>query len=338
MEETYVLPEDRIALYPANPRDSCRLMVVKLPSMTVEDVVFSQIGHYFLRGDVITVNNSRVMHARIRGFKDTGARVEFLLLEEKEKGVWRALGKPASRLRKGMKISIVSASGKQCTLHIEDKYARGIFTVSAPADILEYGVVPLPPYIASRRRECDNDIDDYQTNFALKDGSVASPTSALHFTRELVESIKSKGVQFAEVTLHVGPGTFRTTYDRPESEKYSISGTAADCLNNASRICVCGTTVMRTLETGYHSGKYIPGSGSSDIYIKPGHAFSPVNMFITNFHMSGTPLIKLVAAYLDGFYKNEGMDKILKLYKRALDKGYMFLSYGDAMMFIDERV
>jgi S-adenosylmethionine:tRNA ribosyltransferase-isomerase len=335
--ELYELPEEQIALYPSKPRDACRLMVVMLPSLEVKDIVFTDLKDFFSAGDIIAVNNSRVLNARINGAKKSGGKVEFLLLEKIDDNLWRAMGKPASRLREGMSIDIKSPAGSECTVRIAEKREKGIFVLEAPPNILEYGIVPLPPYIASRRSASESDFADYQTTFALKDGSVASPTSALHFTPELVEAITKKGALFSGVTLHVGPGTFRTSYNRPDPELYSVSGKAAQYLNSAKRLCACGTTVMRTLETVWSDGQYYPDSGRTDLYIKAPHRFSPVKMFITNFHMSGTPLIELVAAFVDKFIAGRGMETTLALYRRALQKGYMFLSYGDAMMLVDER-
>jgi S-adenosylmethionine:tRNA ribosyltransferase-isomerase len=331
----YELPEERIALYPVSPRESCRLMVIKLPSLQIEDRVFSDIDQYLKQGDAIAVNDSRVMTARLKGQKDTGGNVEFLLLEKQHNG-WRAMGRPAQRLREGMEINIYSRAGKKCTVSILEKHENGIFKIAASEDILEYGQVPLPPYIISRRDLIDGDSKDYQTNFASSDGSVASPTSALHFSDKVINNLKNKGVTFAPVTLHVGPGTFRSNYERPDAEKYIFSDESANVLNNAERICICGTTVMRTIETVYNGKDYEASSGETDLFIEPGHEFSRVKMFLTNFHLPGTPLLLMVAAFLERYFPGQGRQKVVELYEYALKQEYRFLSYGDAMLMIDE--
>ncbi len=329
----YELPEESIALNPVYPRDSCRLMVVHLSDMRVEDILFSDIHNYFESMDVIAVNNSRVIPARIKGRKNTGGKVEFLLLDKSDAG-WKALGKPAARLNEGMTIDITGMNGESNSVEIVKKHPEGRFVIKVPDNILDYGYIPLPPYIASRRDTVESDYDDYQTNFAVCDGSVASPTSALHFTGNLLDVLKKKGVQIAPITLHVGPGTFKINYDKPEAEKYMFSEGNAALLNNAGRICVCGTTAMRTVETVFDGVEYVPSSGETDLFICPGHKFSRTKMFITNFHLPGTPLLMLVAAYIDQFSEGDGCRIIKELYARAIRKNYRFLSYGDAMMFV----
>ncbi len=333
----YNLPEEQIALYPANPPDSCKLMVVSLPSFKIEHRVFKDIVRYMKDGDVIAVNNSRVIPARLKGRKETGGKVEFLLLQKTENG-WKALGKPAVRLKEGMKIDIFSGSGKKCIAKIYKKYSNGNFIINTPDNILDYGYMPLPPYIMSKREVQTSDSEDYQTNFALHDGSIAAPTSALHFTEKIVEKLKEKGVLFAPVTLHVGTGTFRANYDCPESEKYNITEKSAEILNRAKRICVCGTTAMRTVETVFNGREFVPLSGETDLFIKPGYKFSKIGMFLTNFHLKETPLLLMVAAYLERFFPGRGAEKVVKLYSYAIEKKYRFLSYGDAMLLIDKRI
>lgn len=333
----YYLPEERIALYPANPPDSCKLMVVSLPSFKIEDRIFKDIVHYMRRGDVIAVNDSRVIPARLKGRKETGGNVEFLLLEKIDPCTWKALGRPSSRLKEGMEISVFARDGRICSVKICKKFIKGIFIVHTQDNILEYGYVPLPPYIASRRDIVDSDYQDYQTNFAMHDGSVASPTSGLHFTRELIAELKNRGVLFAPVTLHVGQGTFRPNYDTPEPERYELSETSAKVLNQAKRVCVCGTTAMRAVETAFNGKEFIASSGKTDLFIKPGYRFSKIKMFMTNFHLPGTPLLLMVAAYLERFSPGTGSKKVLELYSRAIKKEYRFLSYGDIMLIGDPK-
>ncbi|MFH1414851.1 MAG: S-adenosylmethionine:tRNA ribosyltransferase-isomerase [Elusimicrobiota bacterium] len=332
----YDLPPEKIALYPADPRDLCRLMVIHMPDMIIEDRHFTDITDYFNAGDVIAVNNSRVIPARLHGRKQTGGNVEFLLLEQDDAG-WKAMGRPAARMKKDTVIEVVSPSGKKTSVKIKKKCTGGIFFLETPGNILDYGYMPLPPYIVSRRKVSNGDKKDYQTNFAECDGSVASPTSALHFTDRTIRALAEKGVVIAPVTLHVGPGTFKAHYDKPDPEKYSLSIESAERLNESDRICVCGTTVMRTLESVYDGVKYNHGSGETGLFITPGHTFSRIKMFLTNFHLHTTPLIQLVAAFIEKFYPGCGPEKTVELYRYAIENNYRFLSYGDAMLIIDDN-
>ncbi len=332
---SYNLPRKRIALYPAKPRHASRLMVIDLASLRIIHRKFNDIPEYMESSDKFAVNNSRVIKARLKGKKSTGGKTEFLLLGKKG-GLWKAYGKPASRLREGMKITVYSDRGESTRVEIKSKDKGGLFFLRAPEEILDYGYIPLPPYIVSRRELKKSDYTDYQTNFARTDGSVASSTSALHFSRPLIKNLKDEGIEFIPVTLHIGPGTFKPNYDIPDPEEFSVSPAAAEALNSPERICVCGTTVMRTLETVYSGGKYHPGRGMADIFITPGHKFSPVSKFLTNFHLPETPLLLMVAAFIEQYYPGRGRELILKFYREALDNNYRFLSYGDAMLLIGD--
>lgn len=332
----YELPVGRIALSPSAPRDSCRLMVVKFPSFKIEHIYFRDIVRYFSKGDVIAVNDTKVIKARIIGEKKTGGRAEFLLVEEIEPGLWKAFGKPASRLKEGMEI-LIKKIKKKCSISILKKNTKGVFFIKTPFDINEYGYIPLPPYIISKRELTEKDEKDYQTVFAAREGSIASPTAALHFTDSLIECLKAKGVSFVPVTLHVGSGTFRVLDGIPEPEYFDVKPASTNTLNSAGRICICGTTVMRVLETVYTSGKYVESSGKTELFIKPGHIFGRPDMFITNFHQQGTPLLLMVAAYIEQFFPGQGSRRLVELYNKAIEKEYMFFSYGDAMLLINER-
>jgi S-adenosylmethionine:tRNA ribosyltransferase-isomerase len=328
----YYLPEDRIALHPVSPRDSCRLMVVDLPSLDIEDKRFNDIADYLEKGDAVCVNDSRVIHARLKGKKHTGANVEFLLLEKEDIG-WKALGKPSARLKQGTQIQISSPNTGTCTVGISNKFDGGYFMLDTPDDILKYGHVPLPPYIGARRKTAAEDFENYQTIFAAHPGSAASPTAGLHFTKELALRLEKKGVRFAPVTLHVGAGTFRPVGERPGCERFLISGGSAEIINSAKRILVCGTTVMRALESSHRNGKLYSCSGRTDLFIEPPYRFRTKGMFLTNFHLPGTPLLSMVAAYVEQFLPDRGEQALLELYRHAIDKKYRFLSYGDAMLF-----
>jgi S-adenosylmethionine:tRNA ribosyltransferase-isomerase len=336
---SYKLPKENIALYPAKPRHLSRLMVVDLSSFEITHKKFKDISDYLDSTDKVVVNNSRVIKARLKGKKSTGGKAEFLLLE-KNGNIWKAYGKPASRLREGMKITVSSPGGESSVVKIKTKLEGGVFFLNAPENILDYGYIPLPPYIVSKRDLQESDYCDYQTNFSEIDGSVASSTSALHFSRRLIESLKKKKVEFVPVTLHIGPGTFKPDYDIPDPESFKVTAAAAMKLNSPGRICACGTTVMRALETvysGVYSGKkFHPGRGKTDIFITPGHKFSPVSVFLTNFHLPETPLLLMVSAFIEEYYPGRGKELTLKLYREALEKNYRFLSYGDAMLLIGD--
>ena len=330
---TYDLPDDRIALHPSRPRDACRLMVIKLPSLQIDHILFSGIGKYLSAGDVVAVNDSSVIGARLTGRKLSGGSVEFLLLE-RNGDLWKALGRPAARLRAGMEVS-VEKNRKRATVKIEGKEAGGVLYLKAPPDIIEYGLTPLPPYIASRRSAAKKDKNDYQSIFASKSGSVAAPTSSLHFTGRLVRKLMGKGVAFAPVTLHIGAGTFRPG-EKPESERYELSPASAGILNRGTRICVTGTTVMRTLQTVYTEKGFRPSEGRTGLYIEPGFRFRAAQMFLTNFHLPETSLLDMVAAYIDQHHPGRGGALLVDLYREALSLGYRFLSYGDSMLLISE--
>ncbi len=332
----YNLPEEKIALFPARPSDSSSLMVVHLENFKVEHRVFNEITDYFVPGDVLAVNNSRVIPGRLKGRRITGGRVEFLLLEKKagKENLWRALGRPASRLKEGEEISVKSPKNEECFVKIRKKKRKGGFLLETPGDILKYGRVPLPPYIASKRANVDSDKREYQSNFSEVAGSAAASTSTLHFTPGLIEEIKKKGAGFAPVTLHIGPGTFRPQ-SRPGAEKFSIQKESVEKLKKARRVCACGTTVMRTLETVFkEKGGFEELSGKTDLYITPGFDFKSSEMFLTNFHLPGTSLLEMVAAYIEKDYPGEGSERLLHLYSEAIEKDYRFLSYGDAMLLI----
>lgn len=332
----YTLPEERIALSPVTPRDISRLKIIRLPSLKTENRIFKDIYEYIYPDDVIVVNDSKVIPARIKGKRITGGNVEFLLVKNIKTGLWSALGKPASRLKEGQILKIIKKN-KNTEIIIRKKLKDGNFILETPENILNFGDMPLPPYITSRRETTDKDIYDYQTIFAEKNGSVAAPTASLHFTGNLRKKFKKNGIKFAPVTLHVGPGTFRKNYEKPDVEYIEINSKTADILNSAESLCVCGTTAMRALQTVYHQNEFKAYKGMTDLFITPGFRFRKVNKFITNFHLSGTPLMLMVSAFIEQVLPGNGADVILEIYQRALKEEYRFLSYGDAMLLINER-
>ncbi len=336
MKENFSIPRKNIALHPANPPCRSKLMVIRIPSLKTEDIIFRDIVEYLKPSDAMAVNDSRVINARIRGKRETGGKTEFLLVE-KNQGCWSALGKPASKISEGITVEILSPSGKKTAVEVIKKEEGGIFVLKTPDNILKYGYIPLPPYITAERDVKASDETDYRSVFSRREGSVASATASLHFTDEIVRRIKDKGVKIASVTLHVGPGTFMDTYRDPPPERFSVSGKSAGIINSAPRTLICGTTVMRALESSVREGKISSASGKTSLYIKAPYRFTSRGMFLTNFHLPGTPLIDLVAAYIDEKIPGGGAAAVEKIYRLALEKDYRFLSYGDAMLVIDDE-
>ncbi|MGM0441635.1 MAG: S-adenosylmethionine:tRNA ribosyltransferase-isomerase [Elusimicrobiota bacterium] len=339
----YKLPDEKIALHLADPPHNCKLMVIKLPSGQVEHKRFYNIVDYTDAGAVFAVNDSKVIPARLHGRKTTGGKVEFLLLEKKKSSdtrgqIWRAFGKPAARLRGGMHITVNGSNNKKTEIKIIEKKDKGVFLLKTPKNIFDFGYTPLPPYIISRRNLEEDDYKNYQSLFARKPGSVAAPTSSLHFTDKLVKRIRKKGIDFVPLTLHIGPGTFRPLAEKPDPERIKLTEKSAKKLNKADKIITCGTTMMRTLETVFKKDKFRPFTGKTGLYIKPGYRFKTRKYFLTNFHLPGTPLLKMVAAYIDNFLPGRGEKVLLDLYNEALNRDYRFLSYGDGMLFVDERI
>jgi S-adenosylmethionine:tRNA ribosyltransferase-isomerase len=356
----YELPEQLIAQYPAERRDGSRLLVVDRATGVLCDRHFSDLPAYLHEGDVLVLNDSRVMPARLLGVKqETGARIELFLLKRQGRlgdpgnssEVWEALARPARRLKAGDTVRFGDELDDELIAHIIHKTEEGSLVVSFEcrgvfSEILErVGKVPLPPYI--RREVQALDAERYQTVYADETGSAAAPTAGLHFTKDLLDELRGQGVQTAFVTLHVGLGTFRpvqsATIERHHmhEELYHISEQAATMINAAKRegrrvICV-GTTSVRALESAAvarsASGTDVtctvrPGWGSTDIFIYPGgRNFLVTDALITNFHLPKSTLLMLVAA----FYTREG---ILAAYAHAIQTGYRFFSYGDSMLIL----
>ncbi|UYY22897.1 tRNA preQ1(34) S-adenosylmethionine ribosyltransferase-isomerase QueA [Enterococcus faecalis] len=330
------LPEELIAQTPLKDRASSRLLVVNKETGDMEDKHFHDILDELQPGDALVMNNTRVLPARLYGEKpETGGHLEVLLLTNTEGDTWETLIKPAKRAKVGTEIQFgdgrLKAVVKEELEHggriIEFKY-DGIFL-----EILEsLGEMPLPPYI----KECLDDPDRYQTVYAEENGSAAAPTAGLHFTKELLEEIKAKGVHLVYLTLHVGLGTFRpVSVDNIEehhmhSEFYRLTEEAAKQLNEVrqagGRIVAVGTTSIRTLETigTKFNGEIQADSGWTDIFITPGYQFKVVEAFSTNFHLPKSTLVMLVSAFA-------GKDLTLAAYQHAIEEKYRFFSFGDAM-------
>ena len=339
----YNLPEELIAQKPADKRDSSRLLVVHRDSGKIEHKHFYDIINYLNPGDLMVLNNSKVLPARLFGEKEgTGAKVEFLLIKRIEGDRWETMVRPGRRLKPGDSVMFCQSPllradivdyGADGTRIVEFEY-EGIFMER----LEEVGSMPLPPYI--ERSSEEDDKDRYQTVYCKDEGSVAAPTAGLHFTEELLAKAQEKGVELAYVTLHVGIGTFRPVkVERVEDhsmhfEEYHISEESARAINRAKaegrRIISVGTTSTRTVESAayYYEERGCmqvkEGSGSTGIFIYPGYEFKIIDSLITNFHLPKSTLLMLISALYD-------REKILDVYEEAIRERYRFFSYGDAM-------
>ncbi|MGI6553729.1 MAG: tRNA preQ1(34) S-adenosylmethionine ribosyltransferase-isomerase QueA [Bacillota bacterium] len=337
-EFDYDLPESLIAQEPIEPRDRARLMVVDRLRQKIEHRRFFEISDYLFPGDVLVMNNTKVIPARLVGRKQpTGAKIEALLLRRLDHCRWEALVKPGKRARPGTEI--VFGSGEMTALVKEATDAGGrvlqfSFQGSFDEKLEELGQTPLPPYIHQPLR----DPDRYQTIYARHSGSVAAPTAGLHFTEDLLARIRAKGVEIVELTLHVGLGTFRPVQVQEiekhtmHSEYYRIGKEAAQIINRAKaakrRVIAVGTTTVRTLETAVgNDGLLYPSQGWTDIFIYPGYSFKLTDCLITNFHLPRSSLLMLVSAFA-------GIELIRYAYQKAIENNYRFFSFGDAMFLI----
>jgi len=338
-EFDYNLPKDLIAQYPAKERDASRLLVIDKLKGSVGHGNFSDVLEYLNPGDCLVINDTKVIPARLWGVKENSqTRVEVLLLEQKEKNLYKALIRPGSKLKPGQKILF---NGGKLSAQLLSKGAGGAeikFNANGNLlDILEdIGEVPLPPYI--ERKPETQDRQRYQTVFAKNKGAIAAPTAGLHFTPELLDKISKKGVNIARLTLHVGYGTFKPVKEEDienhdiESEHFEISPETAEMLNktkqNGGRIIAVGTTSTRALETiAGKNGKIIATKEKTNLFIYPGYKFKFVDALLTNFHLPKTTLLMLVCAFA-------GRDLVFKAYREAVEEKYRFYSYGDAMLII----
>ncbi len=332
----YNLPEELIAQHPIEKRTSSRLLVVDRKTNLYEDKHFYEIINYLNKGDVLVINNTKVLPSRIFGNKvDSNARIELLLLNEKD-GLWEVLVRPFRRVKVGTVINFDNLF----TGEVKEKLDEGICKIKFTYEgifinLLErLGTMPLPPYI----KEKLIDQSRYQTIYAKPLGSAAAPTAGLHFDDELLKRIKDKGIEIVNITLHIGLGTFKNpSVENVEEHKmhkeyYEISSESAQILNIAKeegrRIICVGTTSVRTLESVYTKyNKFIETKEETNIFIYPGYKFKVVNSLITNFHLPESTLLMLVSA----FYNREN---VLKLYEHAVKEKYRFFSFGDAMFII----
>ena len=330
----YFLPEELIAQTPIKERDHSRLLVLDKKTGEISHERFDNIINYLNKGDVLVINNTKVLPARLIGNKEeTDAVIEVLLLKDLGDDTWECLCKPAKRVKVGTIINFNDLLKLECVAIGDDgiRHFKFIYNGILMEILDKLGEMPLPPYIHEKL----NDKDRYQTVYAKEIGSAAAPTAGLHFTKELLSKLKEKGIIIEEITLHVGLGTFRpvqvedVTKHKMHSEFYSMSKETADTLNKAKkegrRIVAVGTTTTRTLETIMSLyNEFKETSGWTDIFIYPGYTFKGIDALITNFHLPKSTLVMLVSAFA-------GKENIMNAYKEAVDQKYRFFSFGDAM-------
>jgi len=339
------LPDARIALRPARPRDSARLLVVGPEKSHREDTIVSELPKLLRSGDILVFNDTKVIPARLTGSRTRGdivANIEITLHQRLTEGEWLAFVKPAKRLiqgdivsfKGGLEAEVLSRSGGE--IHFQ-------FSVSGPEldiAIAKAGVMPLPPYIASKRPTDEADLLDYQTLFADEPGAVAAPTAGLHFTPELMSALANQGIETAKVTLHVGAGTFLpvsaddTDAHKMHSEVGVVSQETAEQLNQVrargGRIVSIGTTSLRLLESASNDEGFVQAwSGATDIFITPGYQFKAVDVLMTNFHLPKSTLFMLVSAF-------RSLNEMQAAYAHAIEQEYRFYSYGDACLIFPE--
>lgn len=337
----YTLPPELIAQHPVHPRDAARLLVVDRAGDRLEHRVFRDLPGYVTAEDVLVINDTRVIPARLRGRKPTGGAVEVLLLRpppnlNRDGTTWEALVKPGRGTGPGTRITI----GDDVHIELTDRLPGGVRVVRVYADrpvmdvLRRYGEVPLPPYVHEHLERAD----DYQTVYATHPGAVAAPTAGLHFTDALIARLERSGIRFVRLTMHIGLGTFRPvtvddiTQHQMEAEWYEVTPDAADRINRTrqagGRAIVVGTSAVRTLETlAGPDGTIRPGSGWSELFIYPGFEFRVTDVLVTNFHLPKTTLMMLVSAFA-------GHVLIRRAYADAIAQRYRFYSFGDAMLIV----
>jgi S-adenosylmethionine:tRNA ribosyltransferase-isomerase len=342
----YVLPPELLAEYPSEERDAARLMVLNRENQTIEHKVFKDLVDYFGEGDIMVFNNTKVFPARLYGNKEkTGARIEVFLLRElnAESRLWDVLVDPARKIRIGNKLFFGDDSGLVAEV-IDNTTSRGRtlrFLYDGTYEefrkkLKEMGETPLPKYI--KRAVEPSDEERYQTIYAKHEGAVAAPTAGLHFSKHLIKRLEIQGVDLAEITLHVGLGTFSPvevedlSKHKMDSEEINITKAAADAVNaaieNKKRVCAVGTTVMRAMESSVSADHFLkPYQGWTNKFIFPPYDFSVANAMITNFHTPKSTLMMMTSAFA-------GHDLLKKAYKEAIKENYRFYSYGDAMLII----
>jgi S-adenosylmethionine:tRNA ribosyltransferase-isomerase len=336
----FPLPDELIAQEPLANRETSRMLIVNRAANSFADHHFYNFPNFLKKGDVLVLNNTKVFPARLFGASETGARIELFLVRETGNRVWETLARPARRLKTGKKIIF----GEKLSAEVLEKSDEGRVFVRFEADgdfdeiLEETGKTPLPPYIKRGAEDFDKDRERYQTVFARERGAIAAPTAGLHFTPQILEEVKSAGVEIAEITLHVGYGTFEPVRveDLAEHkvlpENYEVSAPTAEILNQAKaenrRVVAVGTTTTRTLETAVaRHGKFTAEKNLADLTITPGYRFRAIDALLTNFHLPQSSLLVLVSTF-------GGHELIMESYKHAVAERYRFYSYGDCMLII----
>jgi S-adenosylmethionine:tRNA ribosyltransferase-isomerase len=336
----YRLPAELIARYPAPERDASRLLLLNRASKQVSEDIFRNISAHLVPGDLLVMNDTRVMRARLFGTRDSGGKAEIFLVRRAEDPAerWSCLLRASKKFREGQVVHLVG--GMQATVSCRAGDESWLVDFAGPEPFEEWlereGHIPLPPYL--QREDDAEDRERYQTVFSRTPGAVAAPTAGLHFTQELLAELEAKGIRIAYLTLHTGLGTFqpvrvvRIEDHRIHTERYSIPDTTAEEVRSArargSRVIAVGTTTTRTLEYAADSDGNVPaGSGEADIYIVPGYRFKVVDALITNFHLPESTLLMLVSAFA-------GHEYALAAYREAVSRGFRFYSYGDAMLIV----
>ena len=338
-ELNFDLPDDLIAQQPAERRDGSRMLLVDRSSGTFSDRGFGDIVSLLRSDDVLVLNNTRVFPARLKGISESHAKVEIFLIECLENGLWTTLARPAKRLKAGKRIDFAEGFSATVVDRLDDGKTVVRFDTDGDFfDMLEtIGQTPLPPYI-KRDGDALADRERYQTVFAKNRGAIAAPTAGLHFTPDVLGEIDARGVTIAEITLHVGYGTFEPvrvddlTDHRVAPERYAISEGTAEALNKAQqdkrRIVAVGTTSTRALETTVKkNGRYVAGSHLADLTITPGYRFEAVGALLTNFHLPQSSLLLLTSTF-------GGHELIMSAYRHAVASKYRFYSYGDCMLIV----
>lgn len=334
----YELPERLIAQNPLRKRSDSRLMILNKVTGEISHSIFERVTDYLRKGDCLVINNTKVIPARLIGRRAGGGEAEILLLKRKDDNVWETIVRPGKKLRTGAEVTFGDGRLKAVIEDVIEEGNRivrfeyeGIFEEVLDA----LGEMPLPPYITEKLK----DKNRYQTVYAKYEGSAAAPTAGLHFTDELLDKVKELGVKIAEVTLHVGLGTFRpvkvddVTKHHMHNEFYSVTDEAAHIINstkeNGGKVICVGTTSCRTIEScADDNGMVVPGDGNTDIFIYPGYKFKTMDALITNFHLPESTLLMLVSALA-------GRENIMRAYETAVSEEYRFFSFGDAMFITD---
>ena len=345
-ELDYYLPEELMAQQPAKNRSQSRLLVLKRQNGLLTDTRFDKIGEFLRKGDCLVLNDTKVLAARFFAKRQTGGSLEGLFLNQQDKGVWEVMLKGLGKIKTGERIQLIDIAGENfCYAELIEKKNDGKCLLKVEAEepaqktLEKIGFPPLPPYIR-RDTDLDQAVEDrqrYQTVYASNPGAVAAPTAGLHFTKKLIETLKTHGIEFAYVTLAVSEGTFKpVTAEMLEEhqiheEQFSIDEKNAELINRVKktggRIIAVGTTSVRVLETAGAQGQLSATNDSTRLFIRPGYKFKIVDAMITNFHLPQSTLIALVGAFT-------GLDAILAAYRHAIENSYRFYSYGDAMLIL----